>query len=40
MRKVFKIAVLSLFGLTLPAANADEICHQGIYGQVYANCEN
>jgi thiol:disulfide interchange protein DsbC len=25
MRKVFKIAVLSLFGLTLPAANADEI---------------
>ena len=24
MRKVFKIAVLSLFGLTLPAANADE----------------
>jgi len=25
MRKVFKIAVLSLFGLTLPVANADEI---------------
>ena len=24
MRKVFKIAALSLFGLTLPAANADE----------------
>jgi thiol:disulfide interchange protein DsbC len=24
MRKVFRIAVLSLFGLTLPAANADE----------------